>query len=112
MNCAKDLTLRIMLTTIYDFLASNISGGGSDFIIVGLLLVITLLSAVLCYYITKYFLRALEKLILKSPTEWDDDLINMRFLKAVSQLAPAICVRWMLPGFFSAHPSADRKSVV
>ncbi len=97
-----------MLTTIYDFLASNISGGGSDFIIVGLLLVITLLSAVLCYYITKYFLRALEKLILKSPTEWDDDLINMRFLKAVSQLAPAICVRWMLPGFFSAHPSAFR----
>lgn len=95
-----------MLTSIYDFLASNITGTGSDFIIISLLLIITAVSAIVCYYITKLLLRILERLILSSPTEWDDDLINMRFLKAVSQLAPAICVRWMLPGFFSEHPSA------
>lgn len=95
-----------MLTTIYDFLAEHVTGGGSDIIIVSTLLAITAASAVLCYYATKIILRLLERLVLRSPTEWDDDLVNMRLLKAISQLAPAICVRWMLPGFFSAHPVA------
>lgn len=95
-----------MLTTIYDFLAEHVTGGGSDIIIVSTLLAITATSAVLCYYVTKIILRLLERLVLRSPTEWDDDLVNMRLLKAISQLAPAICVRWMLPGFFSAHPVA------
>lgn len=95
-----------MLTSIYDFLASNITGTGSDFIIISLLLIITAISAIACYYITKFLLRILERLILSSPTDWDDDLVNPRFLQAMSQLAPAICVRWMLPGFFSEHPTA------
>lgn len=95
-----------MLTSIYDFLASNITGTGSDFMIISLLLIITAISAIACYYITKFLLRILERLILSSPTDWDDDLVNPRFLQAMSQLAPAICVRWMLPGFFSEHPTA------
>lgn len=95
-----------MLTSIYDFLASNITGTGSDFVIISLLLIITAISAIACYYITKFLLRILERLILSSPTDWDDDLVNPRFLQAMSQLAPAICVRWMLPGFFSEHPTA------
>lgn len=68
-----------------------------------LLLLITALVAALCYYTTRFLLRILEKAIMHTSSEWDDDLVNNRLLRAVSQLAPAICVRWMLPGFFSGH---------
>ena len=32
-----------------------------------------------------------------------DDLFNSRFLGAVSQLSPALVVKWMLPGFFGGN---------
>ena len=95
-----------MLQNIHEFLASHITCSGSNIINIILLLCITAISAVACYYITKLLLLLLERIIMRSPTEWDDDLINKRFLKSVSQLAPAICVRWMLPGFFSDHQRA------
>lgn len=95
-----------MLRTIHEFLANHITCPGSNIINIILLLIITAICAVACYYITKLLLLILERIILRSPTEWDDDLINKRFLKSVSQLAPAICVRWMLPGFFSDHQRA------
>ena len=81
---------------------------GSGVIITLLLVAITACSATLFYYAAKELLLFLEKLIMRSPTQWDDDLITPRFLKALSQLAPAICVRWMLPSFFQEDDSTFR----
>ena len=87
-----------MLDAIRTFFSDNID---SPAIVTAILLVATFLVAILCYYITKKLLDILERLVLRSPTDWDDDLLNNRFLRALSQLAPAICVNWMLPGWFS-----------
>ncbi len=54
------------------------------------------------------FYLLLLQLILRSPTEWDDDLLNPRFMRAVSQLSPAITVAWLLPKFFSDTPGEVR----
>ncbi len=68
-----------------------------------ILLVLICVAAVLSYFLSKLVLYALEYLIEKSPTKWDDDLLNRRFMRAVAQLAPALVVNWMLPGFFTAR---------
>ena len=46
--------------------------------------------AVITYYICIYLLRIVEKVIGRTPTDWDDDLLNQRLLRALSQLAPAL----------------------
>lgn len=97
-----------MLSSIREYLFENITCAGSGVIITLLLVAITALSATLFYYAAKELLLLLEKLIMRSPTQWDDDLITPRFLKALSQLAPAICVRWMLPSFFQEDDSTFR----
>lgn len=94
-----------MLKTISDFLTKYLTFSGADVVIVSLLLIITAASAIACYYVTRLLLRIVEKIIFRSPTQWDDDLINKRLMKAISQLAPALCVSWMLPGFFIEHKS-------
>lgn len=93
-----------MLIKIREFFSGIITGHGSQLAVSIILILITVIAAALCYWITKKLLVLLERLILRSPTKWDDHLLNNRFLKAVSQLAPAICVRWMLPGFFGKTP--------
>lgn len=58
------------------------------------------LAAVLSYYIAKTLLWFVEKAVMRSPTEWDDDIVNTRFTRGVSQLAPALIVSWLLPRLF------------
>lgn len=65
-----------------------------------LLLLCIAVVAVAAYYLTKAVLMLFERVILRSPTEWDDDLLNVRFTRAVSQLSPALVVSWMLPHLF------------
>lgn len=65
------------------------------------LLVFIALCSTACYYVLKYVLLFLEHFVLRTPTKWDDDLLDKRMMRAFAQLAPALVVRWMLPGFFS-----------
>lgn len=65
-----------------------------------LLLLCIAVAAVVAYYLTKGFLMLFERVITHSPTKWDDDLLNDRFTRALSQLSPALVVSWMLPRFF------------
>ena len=93
-----------MLIQIRDFFSEIITCSGAETIVGAILLVITLSAATLFYWATKKLLTILERVVMRSPTHWDDDMLNPRLLKALSQLAPAICVRWMLPGFFGTRP--------
>ena len=77
-----------MFQTTRDYLASYITCTGSATIINILLLLLTAAMAVLGYYIVKRLLEIVERIILHSPTDWDDDLIDMRLLKAISQPRP------------------------
>lgn len=60
------------------------------------------LAATLFYYVTTFVLRLVEKLIARSSTQWDDDLLNGRLMRAISQLSPALAVNWLLPSLWHA----------
>lgn len=64
--------------------------------------------AVITYYICIYLLRIVEKVIGRTPTDWDDDLLNQRLLRALSQLAPALTVNWLLPAILGHTPGTYR----
>lgn len=89
-----------MLQLIRPFLKQHIDCAGSEIIINAILVVGILAVSVAVYHLAKLLLTFLEKAIRRSPTQWDDDLINSSFLRAISQLAPAISVRWLIPGLF------------
>ncbi|WP_295728787.1 mechanosensitive ion channel domain-containing protein [uncultured Muribaculum sp.] len=59
--------------------------------------------AVVAYFMTKGALMIFEKMILRSPTQWDDDMLNPRLMRAISQLAPALIVSWLLPQTFAGQ---------
>lgn len=89
-----------MFSQIRLFLTDHITGTGSGFLITVILLCGIALTACAAYWLTKWMLRLVEHIVLRSPTDWDDALINRSLLKALSQLSPAFAVSWMLPGFF------------
>lgn len=84
----------------------NITGAGSGVIIGVILLTGIALAAVIGYFLTKWTLELFEKLISRTKTKWDDDLLNPLMLRAISQLTPAIVVNWLLPGLFGTSVSA------
>lgn len=87
------------------FLHAHIQGEHQTQIITFMLLAAIFLTAMVAYYICKWLLYLVGIAIDKSPTKWDDDLIDHRFMRAVSQLAPALIVNWLLPAFFRANES-------
>lgn len=89
-----------MLESIRPFLKEIITIEGSDIIINLILLSGIFVASVIAYYITKALLHIVERVVLRTPTEWDNDLFNPRMLRAVSQLSPAIVVRWLIPSTF------------
>lgn len=97
-----------MLETIRPFLQQYITCAGSSTIISILLLVGISVASLLVYYITKGLLSLLEKVILRSPTDWDDDLFDTRLFNALAQLSPALCVWWLIPGLFGDTAVAFR----
>lgn len=93
---------------IREFLAAAITCPFNTQIITAILLCGIAVVSVIAYYLTKWALMMVEKVILRSPTDWDDDLLNPSFMRAVSQLAPAIVVSWLLPMFFADTPGEVR----
>jgi miniconductance mechanosensitive channel len=90
------------------FLEQTITCGYASQLITLILLAGIAAVSVASYYVTKGLLWGLEKVILRSPTEWDDDLLNPRFMRAFSQLAPALIVSWLLPLFFADDEQSVR----
>lgn len=95
-----------IILNIKQFLYSHISTGSHQAQIIEILILGAILSvAVISYYLSNAALRLTEKAIEKSPTKWDDDLIDSRLIRALSQLAPALVINWLLPAFFRANES-------
>jgi len=92
-----------MIERYITLLSENITGPHSRFITTSVEIATIALTAIASYYIMRLIETAAIYFISKSRTRWDDDLLNQRFLKALSQLMPAIVVAWLLPQFFKAH---------
>lgn len=66
-------------------------------LIEGILLLTVAAAAVATYYVVKIFLYGVDLVVRWSPPKWDDILFNHKLLRAISQLAPAITVNFLLP---------------
>lgn len=95
-----------MFDNIETFLRNSVAG--SDTLVTLILLTGIALVSVGAYYAAKCVLWIIERGVKRSPTEWDDDIVNSRFTRAVSQLAPALVVSWLLPKFFGSNPDQVR----
>lgn len=89
-----------MLEEIRPYLNEHITGTENVLIINTVLLAGITIGSVVAYYLSKYMLKAVEYIVHKSPTTWDDDLINDRLMRAIAQLSPAMAVHWLIPGLF------------
>ena len=87
-----------MIETIKTFLSDVI---GSQGVALDLLVLAGIsVAAVAIYYMAKGVLYLLDIVVNRTPTNWDDDLLNHRLMRAVAQLAPALFINAILPGFF------------
>ncbi|MDE6577291.1 MAG: mechanosensitive ion channel family protein [Muribaculaceae bacterium] len=76
--------------------------GGSILTTLVLLITITV-SAIAGYYVALMVLKGIAWAVEWTDTDWDDDLINEKFRRALSQLSPAVIVAWMLPRCFDEY---------
>ncbi len=94
----------MMFREIKSFLLQNIDCGAySHLVTMAIILLGIAAAAALSYYICKAMLYMAEWVIEKSPTKWDDDLLDRHLMRGISQLAPALLVNWLLPALFSAR---------
>lgn len=89
-----------MFDSLKLLLSQNISGPHQGVMIDVILLAAIAVTAVAGYFAAKGLLNILDRIVRKTPTEWDDDLLNRRFIRGMAQLAPALLISWLLPNFF------------
>lgn len=97
-----------MLERFRTFLVENMPWGDNTLWVDASLLLAIALVAIATYYMAKLLLYGVEYLVAKSKITWDDDLLNDRMLRALSQLAPALAVNQMLPAFFDNASALHR----
>lgn len=86
---------RIVFAWLKDWLGENVVQSWSVWITVIAIALVAWVAYVVCI---KILVPLVNYITLKTDTEWDDDLLNEKVLRAVSQLVPAILVAWLLPG--------------
>lgn len=91
-----------MLETLDLYVREQLLNGSPEWTADTIFVGATAIVAAITYYAVKYILRWIEKLISRSETTWDDDLLNNAMLSALAQIAPALVVNWLLPTFFDA----------
>ena len=90
-----------MKTILRDFLSSLLSENWVDASLLPITLIIITLTAILAYLFGHRVISVIVKTATRrTKSDWDDDILNERFLKAFSQLAPAIVVAYLLPDAF------------
>lgn len=68
------------------------------------LLVVIALISVAAYFLCVRIVTPLMAFVTRNTeTEWDDDILNKKAMRAFSQLAPALILAWLLPLAFSNH---------
>lgn len=97
-----------MLEQLRTFLIEFFAVSGSPAWIDIVLLAAVAIAAIITYYATKALLYCFEYLVAWTSVTWDDEIFNSRMLRALSQLAPALTVRYMLPSFFDDTTTAHR----
>ena len=89
---------------LHEFLSNN----SIEDLYTPLMLLIIALVAVTAFWFCVRVVSVIVKLVTsRTATEWDDDLLNKKVLRAISQLAPALFVSYMLPDAFDHNTTAE-----
>ena len=89
---------------IYDFLDNFLSGRALDAAVIPTSLICIAALAFLSYFLCIRILTPTVHYITgKTPTGWDNDLLNHKLLSALSQLAPVMIISWLLPQVANGH---------
>ena len=94
------ITLAFTLENFRALLQNNLSFPGGSILTTVILLLTIAAASVAGYYVALTILKGVAWAVEWTDTDWDDDLINEKFRKALSQLSPAIIIAWMLPRCF------------
>jgi len=97
-----------MIDSVREILQEQFAGPMQGVAVGAVMLTGIALCAVASYYAAKFLLQLVERAIVRSSTTWDDDLLTPRFMRAVSQLAPAMVVAMLLPRCFGETPAGLR----
>lgn len=93
-----------MRQSIENFLMSWLTAGQAATWSFWLSLVLIALGAWLAYELwTRVLMPCIRILALRTPTDWDDAILNDRVLRAFGQLLPALIVSYYLPTAFVRH---------
>ncbi len=95
------MTDQSLFERLHDLLSLWITFPGSGIVITLILLLSIAVCSVGGYYLTNLLLRLVTIVVEKTETDWDDDLINAKLLRAISHLTPAIIIAILLPLCFS-----------
>ncbi len=89
---------------VADFLNFCLPPETAEALLTPTLIVAIALISIFSYFLCIRIVTPLMNIVTsKTETEWDDDILNERAMKAFSQLAPALMLSWLLPQAFSHH---------
>ncbi len=89
---------------IYDLLYSWFAPETANTLITPTLIFVIALISVASYFLCIRIVTPLTHFLTrKTETEWDDDILNDAAMRALSQLAPALILAWLLPKAVSNH---------
>ena len=71
-----------------------------------LVIVAIVLSFLTGYICKKIFIPIVHKLTARTPTKWDEVLLNDRVLRSVGNIIPAVVIWQLLPWVFMEYPTA------
>ncbi|MDE6341857.1 MAG: mechanosensitive ion channel family protein [Muribaculaceae bacterium] len=89
---------------VADFLQTLFPEAAVDRMLMPVLVVCIAVISLISYWLCIRLITPLVNLLTrKTETEWDDDILNGRAMRAFSQLAPALVLFWLLPQAFTEH---------
>lgn len=87
-----------------EYVRSGLVGAPQMVVNIVFALIFGALSSI-AYWITKWVMKLLEKMVLKTETTWDDNLLTSTLLNRIAMLSPGFLGMYLLPKFYIKTPT-------
>lgn len=87
-----------------EYVRSGLVGAPQMVVNIVFALIFGALSSI-AYWISKLIMELLEKIVLKTETTWDDDLLTSTLLNRIALLSPGFLGMYLLPKFYIKTPT-------
>lgn len=87
---------------LHQLITSILPSDSSSTLYISLSILLIAAMALISFWICNSIISVIVRIIVRNTsTEWDDDLLTHKVLRALSQLAPALLVSYLLPDIFN-----------